>query len=138
MDRTISCRDCNNDFRFTAGQQNWYERKGFADPVRCASCRKLKKEYRNEIEKAFKENRVAAPPKGIVKCEWCQNPGHQKSNCRLKESATCHDCGKVGRPTSVGFARGLRYNSFEMGCNCATKHLSDYEKRMAKINSWRF
>jgi len=39
-DRTLVCRDCSNEFTFTAGEQDFYASKGLTnDPVRCSSCR---------------------------------------------------------------------------------------------------
>ena len=47
-DKKILCRDCGNEFIFTAGEQEFYKEKGFDnDPVRCADCRRAKKEKFN-------------------------------------------------------------------------------------------
>lgn len=47
-DITIKCRDCNEDFVFTAGEQQFYEEKGFTNqPVRCPACRRAKKQQNN-------------------------------------------------------------------------------------------
>jgi CxxC-x17-CxxC domain-containing protein len=44
-DRTITCRDCGTQFVFTAGEQAFYQQKGFSnEPTRCPSCRRAKKE----------------------------------------------------------------------------------------------
>lgn len=46
-DRTITCRDCGNEFIFTAGEQEFYSQKGFLnDPVRCPDCRRARKQAR--------------------------------------------------------------------------------------------
>ena len=43
-DKTLSCRDCNNEFIFTVGEQEFYKEKGFEnEPVRCPDCRRAKK-----------------------------------------------------------------------------------------------
>jgi predicted amidophosphoribosyltransferase len=40
-DQTLLCRDCGASFDFTAGEQAFYERKGFESaPSRCPDCRK--------------------------------------------------------------------------------------------------
>ncbi|MCS6841642.1 MAG: zinc-ribbon domain containing protein [Roseiflexus sp.] len=42
--KTLTCRDCGVDFVFTAGEQEFYAQKGFAnEPVRCPSCRQQRK-----------------------------------------------------------------------------------------------
>lgn len=39
-DKTLTCRDCNCSFVFTAGEQEFYESHGFAnEPSRCPDCR---------------------------------------------------------------------------------------------------
>ena len=39
-DRILVCRDCGNDFTFTAGEQEFYASKGLTNsPGRCPSCR---------------------------------------------------------------------------------------------------
>ena len=44
QDRPIQCIDCKNDFIFTAGEQEFYERKGFKEvPKRCKPCREARK-----------------------------------------------------------------------------------------------
>ncbi len=40
LDRTLNCRDCGNDFVWTAGEQAFYASKGLENiPGRCPSCR---------------------------------------------------------------------------------------------------
>ena len=47
MDRTLTCRDCGQEFVFTAGEQAFYQERGFTDPQRCPSCRAARKSQRN-------------------------------------------------------------------------------------------
>ncbi|MDY6911515.1 MAG: zinc-ribbon domain containing protein [Chloroflexota bacterium] len=43
-DRELQCVDCGVTFTFTAGEQEFYETKGFVnDPKRCPDCRSAKK-----------------------------------------------------------------------------------------------
>lgn len=46
-DKQITCRDCGADFVFTAGEQDFYQSKQFAEPKRCAHCRRVKREMRD-------------------------------------------------------------------------------------------
>jgi CxxC-x17-CxxC domain-containing protein len=40
VDKTIYCRECGNEFIFTAGEQEFYQFKGLTNaPSRCPSCR---------------------------------------------------------------------------------------------------
>jgi len=38
-DKTIICQDCQTEFAFTAGEQEFYKSKGLKDPLRCLICR---------------------------------------------------------------------------------------------------
>ncbi len=42
-DKTITCRDCGKQFTFTAGEQEFFESRGFSAPTRCADCRAARK-----------------------------------------------------------------------------------------------
>lgn len=45
MDRNITCRDCGQSFVFTAGEQSFYQQKGFQnEPTRCPNCRRQRKD----------------------------------------------------------------------------------------------
>ncbi|MBE5792417.1 MAG: zinc-ribbon domain containing protein [Clostridia bacterium] len=47
-DKTLVCKDCGNEFVFTAGEQAFYAEKGFQnEPTRCKSCRDARKASRN-------------------------------------------------------------------------------------------
>lgn len=44
-DKTLVCKDCHNEFVFTAGEQEFYAEKGFVnEPQRCKACRDAKKQ----------------------------------------------------------------------------------------------
>ena len=43
QDKTIVCRDCGNEFVFTAGEQEFYAEKEFGEPTRCKECRRARK-----------------------------------------------------------------------------------------------
>lgn len=47
-DKTIVCKDCGNEFVFSAGEQEFYAQKGFDnEPIRCKECRDKRKANRN-------------------------------------------------------------------------------------------
>lgn len=47
-DKTLVCKDCNERFTFTEGEQAFYQEKGFQnEPQRCPDCRRAKKQARN-------------------------------------------------------------------------------------------
>ena len=43
-DKTLICKECGNEFTFTAGEQEFYAEKGFQnEPQRCKVCRDARK-----------------------------------------------------------------------------------------------
>jgi CxxC-x17-CxxC domain-containing protein len=45
QDKTLTCKDCGNNFTFTASEQEFFASKGFTnEPGRCPLCRAAKKE----------------------------------------------------------------------------------------------
>src|SRR5438105_10027159 len=74
-DRILTCRDCGQDFTFSAGEQEFYASRGLTNaPGRCPTCR------------AARRSGLSSAPR-------------QRSNVEHYET-TCATC---GRPTSVPF-----------------------------------
>ena len=49
QDRTLTCRDCGQQFAFTAGEQEFYQSRGLTnEPGRCPECRAARKSQRGE------------------------------------------------------------------------------------------
>jgi N-acetylglutamate synthase-like GNAT family acetyltransferase len=49
QDKSIQCSDCKTTFTFTAGEQEFFQTKGFTnEPKRCPSCRRANKARRSE------------------------------------------------------------------------------------------
>jgi hypothetical protein len=46
-DKNVTCKDCGQDFVFTAGEQEFFQTKGFSEPVRCKECRSKRNSDRN-------------------------------------------------------------------------------------------
>ncbi len=43
-DKTLVCKECNQEFVFTSGEQEFYAEKGFQnEPARCKPCRDSRK-----------------------------------------------------------------------------------------------
>ncbi|MBQ3074378.1 MAG: zinc-ribbon domain containing protein [Ruminococcus sp.] len=43
-DKTLICKDCGEEFIFSAGEQEFYAEKGFVnEPQRCKACRQARK-----------------------------------------------------------------------------------------------
>ena len=49
QDRTLTCRDCGQQFTFTAGEQEFYQSRGLVnEPGRCQNCRSARKQSRGD------------------------------------------------------------------------------------------
>ncbi len=47
-DKTIVCKDCGQEFTFTASEQEFFAEKGFTnEPQRCKPCRNARKGNKN-------------------------------------------------------------------------------------------
>lgn len=77
-DQTLYCRDCNQEFLFTVGEQEFYASRGFTNtPARCPSCR--------AAHKAQMGGRSRSPRYG-------QSDGGYRE-ARQMYTATCASCG---------------------------------------------
>ena len=48
-DKTIKCSDCGANFTFSAGEQEFFQSKGFTnEPKRCPTCRRANKAQRSD------------------------------------------------------------------------------------------
>jgi CxxC-x17-CxxC domain-containing protein len=47
-DKTLTCADCNQEFAFTASDQQFYADRQFSEPRRCPACRAIRKASRGE------------------------------------------------------------------------------------------
>lgn len=53
-DKTLVCKDCGAEFVFTAGEQEFYAEKGFAnEPTRCKDCRIARKNNMRQSKEKF-------------------------------------------------------------------------------------
>lgn len=83
QDQTLKCKDCGNDFVWTASEQEFYAQKGFQNsPQRCPACRQAKKQqvrggdrqmYTATCAACGKECQVPFQPRGDrpVYCNDC-------------------------------------------------------------------
>ena len=53
-DKVLKCKDCGEEFVFTAGEQEFYAEKGLQnEPQRCKACRDAKKKARRSAERVM-------------------------------------------------------------------------------------
>ena len=90
-DQTVVCRDCNSDFIFTVGEQQWFKSKGYeGGKTRCDECTKAKKARFGETTG---KGVAAAERAAKTVCYTCGETGHSSKNCK---QSTCFNCGVLG------------------------------------------
>ncbi len=55
QDKELTCRDCGQSFTFTAGEQEFFQSRGFSEPIRCKTCRDVRKAQK--AERGFSRDR---------------------------------------------------------------------------------
>lgn len=76
-DKTLICKECGEEFVFTAGEQEFYEAKGFVnEPQRCKACRDARKNAARPEREMF-----------IATCASCG--GEAKVPFRPREDRRC-------------------------------------------------
>lgn len=73
-DKTITCRDCGQQFVFSANEQSFFAERGFSDPVRCLPCRRALK-----ARKAEAAGGVPSEPRQPARQE-ISAPSHNERN----------------------------------------------------------
>ncbi len=48
QDKELTCKDCGQSFTFTAGEQEFFQSRGFSEPIRCKTCRDVRKSQKND------------------------------------------------------------------------------------------
>ncbi|MCC6791082.1 MAG: zinc-ribbon domain containing protein [Thermomicrobiales bacterium] len=105
-DKTLTCRDCGQPFTFTAGEQAFYQERGFSEPQRCPACRSARKAQRSSS--GYDSGYGGGGGGGFSAGNYGNGGsygggggGGGSSNApRQMYPATCSNCGK---PTEVPF-----------------------------------
>jgi CxxC-x17-CxxC domain-containing protein len=92
QDRILTCRDCGQQFAFTAGEQEFYQSRGLVnDPGRCPACRAARK--------ASRPDRGGYAYSSASEGDAASYGGPRGYDRPRRElfSATCSQCGNVAR-----------------------------------------
>lgn len=84
-DKSLVCRDCGETFVFTAGEQAFYEQRGYTEPQRCSTCRATRKAERDSNGGGSSYSSGSS---------YGQSSGGYSSGPRTMYPATCSSCGK--------------------------------------------
>ena len=81
-DKTLVCKECGNEFVFTAGEQEFYAEKVFVnEPQRCKACRQARKNAAKPARDLFET--TCAECGGVAKIPFKPMEG---------KSYYCSDC----------------------------------------------
>ena len=89
-DKTLVCKDCGKEFIFSAGEQEFYQERGFEnEPVRCRECRDKRKRNRDggEQRQMF-----------TVTCADCGKETEVPFEPKNDRPIYCRDCFSKHRP----------------------------------------
>lgn len=99
QDQTFTCRDCGQEFVWTASEQDFFEQKGFTNPpVRCKDCRAKKKTQ-------FGHNGGGGGHRGgerqmfEITCSNCGNKDTVPFQPRGDRPVLCRNCFQKERPS---------------------------------------
>lgn len=99
-DRTLTCRDCGNQFVFTAGEQDFYASRGFSEPQRCPECRNARKQQRNSSsggygsDSGYSSGGYESNGGSYGNSYRSSGNGGYNSSPRQLYDAVCSECGK--------------------------------------------
>lgn len=91
VDEMLTCVDCGRQFVFTAGEQRFYEQKGFQNkPNRCPDCRQARKAMRAQGQGST----AGARPREMfaATCSNCGNVAEVPFNPRGDKPIYCREC----------------------------------------------
>jgi CxxC-x17-CxxC domain-containing protein len=92
-DRTIICRDCGQEFVFSAGEQEFFAQREFADPVRCSGCRQERRRARTNGDPAMASAPRSAPREMFaVICDQCGVETQVPFQPRQGRPVYCREC----------------------------------------------
>ena len=86
QDRTLTCRDCGQDFTFSAGEQEFYASRGLTNvPGRCQSCRAARRTGQSSAPRLRSEQYETT-------CASCGRPAIVPFVPREDRPVYCRDC----------------------------------------------
>ncbi|MBE6716070.1 MAG: zinc-binding protein [Ruminococcaceae bacterium] len=81
-DKTLQCKECGNEFVFTAGEQEFYAEKGFVnEPQRCKECRNARKQAAKGEREYF-----------VTTCSQCGGEAKVPFKPRDDRAVLCSEC----------------------------------------------
>ena len=111
-DKTLVCKECGNEFVFTAGEQEFYAERGFQnEPQRCKACRDARKNAARGPREYFTAVCAACGGEAKVPFEPKSDRPVYCSDCfaKMKRAGLshCFDFSESDRLRTVAFLRSV-------------------------------
>ena len=108
LDKTLTCRDCGQNFVFTTGEQEFFASKGFTnEPSRCPECRAARSRNRSDSGGYGYERREREMFPAT--CSQCGKETQVPFQPRTDRPVYCSECYALQRGSSSGGGRGGRW-----------------------------
>ncbi|MCQ2437280.1 MAG: zinc-ribbon domain containing protein [Clostridia bacterium] len=92
-DKTLTCRECNAEFVFTASEQQFYADKGFQnEPGRCPACRAKRRAANGGAPRTDRQQ-------SDVICDGCGQSTQVPFQPRGDRPVYCRACFEANRPS---------------------------------------
>jgi CxxC-x17-CxxC domain-containing protein len=109
-DQTLQCRDCGQDFVFTAGEQSFYASRGFTHPpTRCPDCRAARKAQERGGSSSYGGQRAPREMFTAI-CASCGREAQVPFQPRDDRPVYCSDCYQPRASSGGGRSGGGRSN----------------------------
>lgn len=110
QDRILTCRDCGQEFTFTAGEQEFFASKGLTNaPSRCPECRKARRSSSSSNQRP----RGGTGEQYEAVCASCGKETTVPFIPREDRPVYCSDCFQEQRAART--SRGGGYSSYSSG-----------------------
>lgn len=88
-DKSLTCKDCGNEFTFSASEQEFFSEKGFTnEPGRCSECRAVRKQ---QTRGGFGNNRPQREMHDVT-CATCGTKTQVPFRPSGDRPVYCRDC----------------------------------------------
>lgn len=101
VDQSLYCRDCNQEFTFTSGEQEFFASRGLTNaPTRCPACRAQRKQNGGSGGRSANRNNGGGRDREqrqmyAVTCAQCGNQAQVPFLPRGDKPVYCADCYQV-------------------------------------------
>jgi CxxC-x17-CxxC domain-containing protein len=93
-EKVLQCRDCGNEFVFSAGEQEFYATRGFSEPTRCPDCRAARKAQRDSGGGYHDSGSSTGGFGGGSRGGFSSRSGGSSTGTRQMFKVVCAECGQ--------------------------------------------